>query len=118
MAFGYIPIRKFQQMIPQDYSAAAFASLRNHFAAHPMSRLNLSAENKGLVDEDITQLIDDLIPADIGSTRRYQKLQALMNCTRKSLLPDEFINHAEFNIFSIRQDWEKEIKALEAQGIN
>ena len=110
--------KKFQQMIPQDYSAAAFASLRNHFAAHPMSRLNLSAENKGLVDEDITQLIDDLIPADIGSTRRYQKLQALMNCTRKSLLPDEFINHAEFNIFSIRQDWEKEIKALEAQGIN
>ena len=34
------------------------------------------------------EIMRDHISPAIGKTRRYQTLQALLNCTRRSLLPD------------------------------
>ena len=83
------------------YSAAAFASLR--------------AQLKGCDAKTIDQVIEivnDLILPDIESTRRYQTLQALLNCTRRSLLPSEEVTERD------REGWHQEILALQAQGIH
>ena len=54
-------------------------------------------------------VIEDLIPPAIQDTRRYQTLQALVNCTRRSLLPDT----AEGG----REKWVQEIRSLEREGV-
>lgn len=91
--------------ITRGYAASNFASLRSELKAKAI-------HSKGKLDIDaITELIDDHIPPPIGDTRRYQTLQALTNCTRRSLLPDPNIDEAA------RQGWQEEIKALEAKGI-
>ena len=56
-------------------------------------------------------LVRDQIPPAIGLTRRYQTLQALVNCTRRSLLPDPNVSDQD------REAWEIEIRKLEAMGI-
>jgi hypothetical protein len=53
----------------------------------------------------------DHLPPAIALTRRYQTLQALVNCTRRSLLPDPEVDE------SGRQAWAEEIRELEARGI-
>ena len=85
------------------YSAAAFASLRSHLKA--------KAAGGPLSLDDVEEIVHDHIPPAIGQTRRYQTLQALINCTRRSLLPDPNI-HEE-----TRQAWLTEIRKLEEQGI-
>jgi hypothetical protein len=82
------------------YSAAAFASLR----------AQLKATGPRSLDE-VVAVVNDHLPPDIGLTRRYQTLQALLNCTRRSLLPDPNITDAD------REAWQLEINRLEAQGI-
>ena len=52
------------------------------------------------------------IAADIEPVRRYQSLQALVNCTRRELLPDPKISDRE------RAEWRDKIAELEAQGIS
>jgi hypothetical protein len=47
----------------------------------------------------------------IKQTRRYQTLQALINCTRRSLMPDPNISDQD------RAQMEEEIRLLEMQGI-
>ena len=85
-------------------SAAAFASLR--------SRLKARANRDGpLSIEQVRQVAADFLPPAIGPTRRYQTLQALVNCTRRSLLPDPDATLQE------REAWQDELRALEAQGI-
>jgi hypothetical protein len=59
----------------------------------------------------VEHLIHDFITPAIGPTRRYQTLQALVNCTRRSLLPDPNVTDEE------RSGWEQEIRELELQGI-
>jgi len=83
-----------------DYSAAAFASLRSQLKAEP------PADEAALV-----ALIHDHLPPAIEQTRRYQTLQALVNCTRRSLLPDPDVTD------ETRTSWETEIRQLEAEGI-
>jgi hypothetical protein len=46
-----------------------------------------------------------------GDTRRYQTLQALINCTRRRLLPEAARDEAR------RKEWEAEIRALELKGV-
>lgn len=90
-----------KEILAPDYSAAAFASLRSQIKAlRPQTR------------EQLLALIGDLIPPEIGLARRYQTLQALLNCTRRSLLPDPRVTGAT------RQEWEREIRDLERQGIS
>jgi hypothetical protein len=86
--------------LTQGYSAAAFSSLRQHLKAKDTRDL-----------EQIADLVRDQISPAIGLTRRYQTLQALVNCTRRSLLPDPNVSDQD------REAWEIEIRKLEAMGI-
>ena len=90
--------------LTEDYSAASFASLRSDLEA-----ANLMKKDKLTLDEIIAVTEDRILP-NIGPIRRYQTLQALVNCTRKSLLPGDY--SAE-----IRESWVKQIAQLEAIGI-
>ncbi|MCM8532092.1 MAG: hypothetical protein NE330_13095, partial [Lentisphaeraceae bacterium] len=104
-----------KEILSSDYSAASFASLRSHLKAHPLK----DGEEDPL--GAIRELVIDLIPADIGDTRRYQTLQAMLNCTRKSLLPKKVrdkISDDPKSLVDLRHNWLKEIHNLEEQGIN
>ena len=90
--------------VTEGYSAAAFAGLRSSIKA-------LKVRKHELTLEDVLAIIEDQLPPDIEATRRYQTLQALINCTRRSLLPDPHIT-AE-----TREGWRKEIRELELEGI-
>jgi hypothetical protein len=89
-----------QEILPPGYSAAAFASLRSQLKAEPPE------DEAGLI-----AMIHDHLPPAIEQTRRYQALQALVNCTRRSLLPDPTVSDGQ------RAIWEQEIKQLEREGI-
>ncbi len=89
------------EILASDYSAAAFASLRSQLKAE-------SPEAK----EELIALIRDHLPPAIEQTRRYQSLQALINCTRRSLLPNPDVSDDE------RARWEHEIRQLEREGIH
>ncbi|MBU1170655.1 MAG: ATP-binding protein [Proteobacteria bacterium] len=88
------------------YSAAAFASLRSELKARA------SMKHSKLTEHDILDVIEEIILPAIGETRRYQTLQALINCTRKSLLPRAFRNKPD------RFAWEAELIRLEARGLH
>ena len=89
-----------------DASPAAFAALRSRLQG-------LASRNDGapLTLDDIEAVAHDQLPPDIGPTRRYQTLQALVNCTRRSLLPDPDVTDDE------RQAWRDELRRLEAAGV-
>lgn len=81
------------------YSAAAYAALR--------SLLKAKAVAKGKLDAVmIRDVVNDVIPADIGTQRRIQTLQALLNCTRRSLLPDPSTDE------TTRDLWRRELEEL------
>lgn len=87
-------------VLARDYSAAAYAALRSQIKAQQPT------------DHDaVLHIVRDIIPPAIGLTRRYQTLQALVNCTRRSLLPDSDTANAT------REDWEKELRELERQEV-
>ncbi|MFH1029580.1 MAG: ATP-binding protein, partial [Pseudomonadota bacterium] len=65
---------------------------------------------KKLSFEEALAVISDYIPPAIELNREYQTLQALINCTRRSLLPDPNINEQK------RQEWSMRIAALEARS--
>lgn len=89
----------------RNYSAAAFAALR--------SELKAKARQAGgpLTFEGVLAVVGDQLSPAIQETRRYQTLQALVNCTRRSLLPNPNVTDEE------RQRWELELRQLEARGI-
>lgn len=86
--------------LEKDFSSAAYAALRSQLKASP-------PKDKAALEF----VIKDFITPAIGPTRRYQTLQALVNCTRRSLLPDPSVTDEE------RAQWEQEIRQLELQGI-
>ena len=88
-----------------DYSAAAYASLRSNLKARQQFG------GKPLTLESIEAIIRDTLQPNIGLTRRYQTLQALLNTTRRSLLPDPNTTDAQ------RELWDKELRVLELRGI-
>ena len=83
------------------YSAAAFASLL----------AQLKAKDCKTIEEVVDVVQDQILPA-IGQTRSYQTLQALVNCTRRSLLPNPNVTEKD------RDKWQAEIRRLESIGIN
>ncbi len=85
------------------WSAAAFASLR--------ATLSGAAARAPLTKERLVEIVADQISPSIERTRRYQTLQALVNCTRRSLLPDPKVSDAE------REAWQREILQLEREGV-
>ena len=92
--------------LTKDYAASSFAALR--------SELKAKATRLGgpLPFDAIVETVNDLLPPAITETRRYQTLQALVNCTRKSLLPNPNVTQKE------RQAWDDEIRQLELKGIH
>ncbi|MFK7788635.1 MAG: AAA family ATPase [Phycisphaeraceae bacterium] len=82
------------------YSSAGFAALRSQLKAATV------LSGKPLSMQEVTDAVHDLLPADIGPTRRVQTLQALVNCTRRSLLPDPEVDEQE------RAAWSRELAAL------
>ena len=99
--------------LTEDYSAASFASLRSDLEAADLRKSSLSTtsgETGELTLDEIIAVVDDRILPDIGPIRRYQTLQALVNCTRKSLLPCEYSPE-------IRESWVKQIAQLEVMGV-
>ena len=92
-----------------DYSAASFASLRSDLEAASILKQD-SQETGELTLDEIIAVAEDRILPNIGPIRQYQTLQALLNCTRKSLLPGEYSPE-------IRESWAKRIAQLEAIGI-
>ena len=90
--------------LTEDYSAASFASLRSDLEA-----ASLIKKDKLTLDEIIAVAEDRILP-NIGPIRHYQTLQALINCTRKSLLPGDYSPE-------IRESWMKQIAQLEAIGV-
>ncbi|MEE9404631.1 MAG: ATP-binding protein [Algisphaera sp.] len=85
-------------------SAAGFAALRSRLKSE-------TAAGRISGSDDVLHAIRDQITPDIAETRRYQTLQALVNCTRRSLLPDPKVTAEE------RAEWMREIRALEAKGV-
>ena len=99
--------------LTEDYSAASFASLRSDLEAASVRKRSLSTTS-GQTDEltldEIIAVVEDRILPDIGPIRHYQTLQALINCTRKSLLPGDYSPE-------IRESWVKQIAQLEVVGV-
>jgi len=89
----------------RGYSAASFASLRSELKAQA------KATGGALTFDRILALVADTVPPAIEETRRYQTLQALVNCTRRSLLPDPKVSAEQ------RQRWAEELRLLEARGV-
>ena len=91
------------------YYAAAFAEMRSNLVAIA----ELDAETH-LSIETILEALQDYIPPAVGKTRKYQELQALLNCTRKSLLPEPARSG---DVEKYRDAWRRDIRALEAEGV-
>ena len=87
----------------EGYSAASFASLRADLEAAKNRQSELT------VDEIIDVISDRILP-NIGPIRRYQTLQAFLNCTRKSLLPVDYSPET-------RESWLEQIAQLEVMGV-
>jgi hypothetical protein len=86
--------------LEEDFSSAGYSALRSQFKAiPPKDAMELKA------------IVRDFLQPAIKQTRRYQTLQALINCTRRSLLPDPDISDEE------RAQMEAEIRLLESMGI-
>ncbi|MCY3743548.1 MAG: ATP-binding protein [Candidatus Poribacteria bacterium] len=95
--------------VTEAYSAASFASLRSDLEAASLLKKDSETTGKLTLDEIIAVAEDRILP-NIGPIRQYQTLQALLNCTRKSLLPGDYSPE-------IRDSWVKQIAQLEAIGI-
>ena len=93
------------ESITDGYSAAAFASLRSQIKASDCKTL-----------QEAVDLAQDMISPDIQATRKYQSLQAMMNCTRLSLLPENYRDREKLD--EHRASWSREIRELELKGIN
>lgn len=87
--------------LTRGYSSAAFAALRSQLKATKI------LQGGAMTMQDVAAAVHDQLPADIGSTRRYQTLQALVNCTRRSLLPDPEVDDEQ------RRAWADELQSLD-----
>jgi SpoVK/Ycf46/Vps4 family AAA+-type ATPase len=86
--------------LEEDFSSAGFSALRSQFKAIPPKDA-----------DEIKAIVHDFLQPAIKQTRRYQTLQALVNCTRRSLMPNPDISDEE------RAQMEAEIRHLEVMGI-
>jgi SpoVK/Ycf46/Vps4 family AAA+-type ATPase len=86
--------------LEEDFSSAGYSALRSQFKAIPPKD-----------SDEVRAIVRDFLQPAIKQTRRYQTLQALVNCTRRSLMPNPDISDAE------RAHMEDEIRQLELMGI-
>ena len=86
--------------LTSGYSSAGFAALRSQLKAYR------ALFGGAMTMQDVADAVHDQLPADIGTTRRYQTLQALINCTRRSLLPDPEVSE------EARAAWAEELATI------
>jgi hypothetical protein len=89
----------------KEVSAATFANLRKQIK-----------RKEAKLAGDVKRILDDMIPPNIADVRDYQKYQALLNTTRKSLLPVEFQDEQD-DMQQHRKGWQAKIRELEEKGI-
>ena len=89
-----------EEGLDKDFSSAGYAALRSQFKAIPPKD-----------EAELKIIVRDFLSPAIQQTRRYQTLQALVNCTRRSLLPDPNVSDAQ------RAQIEVEIRQLELLGV-
>ena len=89
----------------KDYSSATFASLRKRIKSKKCETV-----------EHAIKIARNILQPDIEETRRYQTLQALINCTVKSLIFEELYD--DDKVKEKRAEWKKELTKLEMKGIN
>jgi SpoVK/Ycf46/Vps4 family AAA+-type ATPase len=89
-----------EEGLDKDFSSAGYAALRSQFKAIPPKD-----------EAELKAIVHDFLSPAIQQTRRYQTLQALINCTRRSLMPDPNITDDQ------RALMEDEIRQLELLGI-
>jgi hypothetical protein len=104
---GELTAAQFQEhsQATRNYSTAGFAALRSELKA------KAAQLKKPLPLDQVVAVVNDLLPPAIEDTRRYQTLQALTNCTRRSLLPDPLVKEEQ------RKEWAAELRLLEARGV-
>lgn len=85
-------------------SAAGLTALRREL------ELQVKILKRPLTLDEIRSIIEKRLEPDIGRYRRYQELQALLNCTRKDLLPSP--EHA----LEQRDNWRDELSRLNQEG--
>lgn len=90
--------------ITQGYSSATFAALRSRIKSKSCTTIEMAIG-----------IANDILQPDIEEARRYQTLQALVNCTRRSLLFDDGVPHEE--VKQQRLKWKEELTDLERRGI-
>lgn len=93
----------------KGYYAAAFSEVKSDLVATAELR-----KTDKLSMAEIQEVIEDHIPPAVVKTRDYQTLQALLNCTRLSLLPGS-VKRREID--EKREAWRKEIQLLEREGV-
>lgn len=106
--FGEKQLNEFCKLT-ENFSAALFSSLKSELKAEK------SLGNINSFD-DVMKIINNLLPADIEETRRYQTLQALINCTRLDLIPKRYLDGHD--IKEAKKKWFDEIEQLEVRGIS
>jgi len=74
-------VREFEDRT-QNYSAADFRELAAELRTEELGL------GRTLAAEDILGVVRDVLPAEGGPERRMQTLQALLHCSRKSLVPN------------------------------
>jgi hypothetical protein len=96
----------------KGYYASAFSSLRAEL------RRQANGLGRRLAADEVLALVRDITPADIGLTRRSQTLQALLNCTRKSLRPARYRTLEGAAWEAQVAEWYQEAAKLEAAGVH
>jgi hypothetical protein len=106
------PVHK-DPLTDADYEKLEDATTGFYSAAYASMRAELKARaGTGILTlDEVLEVLRDYLSPDIGPARRYQTLQALLNCTRRSLLPDPDVTEEQ------RAEWAAEIRALERAGI-
>lgn len=65
-----------------EYSAADFRELAGELKTEELGL------GRVLMPDDVLEVVRDMLPAEGGPERRMQTLQALLHCSRKSLIPN------------------------------
>lgn len=91
--------------LTRGYYAGAFQTIRAELKAQRKLR------GHDLTAAEVMEVIGNKVLSDTANTRRFQLLQAYVNCTDRRLLPP---NSTE----EVREGWKREIIELEARGIS
>lgn len=94
---------------PELAYAGVFLALKSELAEEKAFR-----KVPHLTLEEVKAVIRNYLPPPLEDTRRYQTLQALLNCTRKDLIPEAYLRG---DLLESRKAWMAELADLEARGV-